>query len=242
LRPKSFGGEEPRFYRGGDAACNLILHGKDVAELAIIPFGPVMPAGRRIDKLGADAQAIAGPPHAAFQDVAYAKLLRDLLHVDRPALVDEGRVPGDDEQPVNARETRYQVLGNSVGDVLLVGAAAQIDERHDRDRRPVGQRKPHRLLAGRNVRRGRKRSDGRSSDATPAADSLSQTSPTKRMPLRGSVLIKRCRSPLSPMARRAALLEPRDLCDAGGGGCRPDIAGGRGRGQGMAFPARREGP
>ncbi len=35
--------------------------------------------------------------------------------------------------------------------------------------------------------------------------SVSRTSPTKRMPLRGSVRISRCASPLSPIAVRAAL-------------------------------------
>ena len=42
--------------RRGDAAGDLILHGEDVAELAVVSFSPVMGAGQRVDELGADAQ------------------------------------------------------------------------------------------------------------------------------------------------------------------------------------------
>ena len=37
----------------GDAAGDFVLHGKDVAELAVVPFCPVMAAGHRIDELRA---------------------------------------------------------------------------------------------------------------------------------------------------------------------------------------------
>ena len=90
----------------GDAAGDFVLHGEDVAELPVVPFGPVMAAGHRVDELRADAQPLAGPAHAAFEHVADAKLARDLLHIDRAVLVDERRVAGDDEQPADAGRAR----------------------------------------------------------------------------------------------------------------------------------------
>ena len=44
--------------------------------------------------------------HAAFEDIAHAKLAADLPHVDRPALVGEARIAGDHEPTSNARWRR----------------------------------------------------------------------------------------------------------------------------------------
>ena len=102
----ALGGQQMRLDRGGNAAGDLVLHGEDVAELAVVLFGPVMAAGDRIDELRGDAQPVAGAADAAFEHVAHAKLARDLLHVDGAVLVDEARVAGDDEQPADARRAR----------------------------------------------------------------------------------------------------------------------------------------
>ena len=44
-RPHTLGCQQVGFDGGGDAAGNLVLHGKDVAEFPIVAFGPVMAAG-----------------------------------------------------------------------------------------------------------------------------------------------------------------------------------------------------
>ena len=124
----------------GDAAGDFVLQGKDVADLAVVPFGPVMAAGQRIDELRRDAQPRARPADAAFEYIAHAEIARDPLHVDCPALVDECRVAGDDEQPADAGEPGDQILGDAIGKVLLFGIAAHIGERQHRDRGAVGQR------------------------------------------------------------------------------------------------------
>ena len=50
-----------------------------------------------VDELRGDADRV-GPLDAAFEHVAHAQLPADLLHVHALALVDEGRVAGDDEE------------------------------------------------------------------------------------------------------------------------------------------------
>ncbi|MEE9588459.1 MAG: hypothetical protein V3V97_10595 [Hyphomicrobiaceae bacterium] len=44
----------------------LVLDAKYVRNLAIVAFGPDMPAGGGIDQLGIDPDRVAGPPHTAF--------------------------------------------------------------------------------------------------------------------------------------------------------------------------------
>jgi hypothetical protein len=48
-----------------------------------------MRAARRIDQLAGDADAFSRLADAAFEHVAHAQLAPDLLHVDRPAAIDE---------------------------------------------------------------------------------------------------------------------------------------------------------
>jgi hypothetical protein len=100
-----------------------------------------MLAGRRIDQLGGDAQAVAGLSHAALQHVSDAEFGGDLLHVDGAVLVGEARIAGDNEEPRHARQRRNDVLGHAVGEKILVGIVAHIVERQDRDGGLVGQRR-----------------------------------------------------------------------------------------------------
>ena len=106
-----------------------------------------MAAGRCIDELSGNAHAVRRLADAAFQHVAHAQFAADLLHIDRPALVGEARIARDDEQPADARQGRDDVLDDAVGEIVLLGVAAQIHERQDGDRGPV--RKGERVAAPR---------------------------------------------------------------------------------------------
>jgi len=90
---------ELRLDRGDDAFGDLVLHGEYVGELAVVSLRPEMTAGGDVVELSGDAHAIAALAHAAFQDIAHAELLGDLPEMDGPALVDEGGVAGDHEEP-----------------------------------------------------------------------------------------------------------------------------------------------
>ena len=113
-------------------------------QLAVVSLGPDVLAGLGVDELAGDADPLAGRPDAALEHVAHAELARDLPHVDRLALVDEARVAGDDEEPAQARERRDDVLGDAVGEIVLLGVAAHVGEGQDGDRGLV-----ERLRAGR---------------------------------------------------------------------------------------------
>jgi hypothetical protein len=44
-----------RLDRAGHAARDFVLHGEDVADLAVVAFSPVVPASGRVDELRGDA-------------------------------------------------------------------------------------------------------------------------------------------------------------------------------------------
>ena len=136
----AFRGQQARLDRADDAAGDLILDCKDVAEFAVVLLGPMMSAGHRVDQLGADAQPLAGPAHAAFEHIANAELACDLPDIDGAALVDKGRVARDDEQPPDAGQAGDQVLGYAVGEIVLIGIAAHVVKRQHRNGRTIRQR------------------------------------------------------------------------------------------------------
>ena len=98
-----------------------------------------MGSGRRIDHLGGHAHAVARLAHAAFEHIADAELAADLLHVDGAVLVNQGGVSRDDEQPLDARKARDDVVDHPVGEIVLSRIAAQIGEGQDRHGGLLGQ-------------------------------------------------------------------------------------------------------
>jgi hypothetical protein len=89
----------------------------------------------------ADAHAIARLPDAALEHEAHAEVASDVLHLRRPALVDERGVARDHEQAGDLGEVGDQVLGDPVGEVFLFGIAAHVLKRQDRDRGLLRQRR-----------------------------------------------------------------------------------------------------
>jgi hypothetical protein len=53
----------------------------------------------------------------------------DLLQIDCSASVGERRIPGDDQKPGTARQRSDDVLGDPVGDELLLGVSTHVGER-----------------------------------------------------------------------------------------------------------------
>ncbi len=98
-----------------------------------------MRAARCIDHLPGHANAAASLAHAAFEHITHAKLAADLLHVHGAALVGEGRVARDDEQPVDAGKARDDVVDHPVGEIRLLRIAAQVRERQNGDGGLFGQ-------------------------------------------------------------------------------------------------------
>ena len=111
-----------------DRLGDLVLECEDVPQLAVVGLGPDVVTRGGVDELGADPHPVPRPAHAPLHHVADAQLPAHLLHVHRLALVGEARVPGDHRELAPAREPRDQILGDPVGEVLLLGIAAQVVE------------------------------------------------------------------------------------------------------------------
>ena len=78
-----------RLDRGHDGLGDLVLHGEDVGDFAVVAFCPDVAAIGDIVQLRGDAHAAAALSNAALEHIADAKLFADLLHVDGFALVQE---------------------------------------------------------------------------------------------------------------------------------------------------------
>ena len=99
-----------------------------------------MCAGGGIDELSRDAHSVCRLANAAFQHVAHPKLAPDLLHVDGAPLVGEARVAGDDEQRLEMRQRRDDVIHHSVGKIVLLRITAHVGEWQNGDGGFVGER------------------------------------------------------------------------------------------------------
>ena len=110
--------------RRDDRADDLVLHGENIVERAIVALRPEVIAGCRVDELGRDPDARAGPPHAAFEDIADTELPTDTPHVAAAVAKLERRVARDDRYLPKARQFRDDVLGDAVREILLLRVAA----------------------------------------------------------------------------------------------------------------------
>jgi hypothetical protein len=92
-----------------------------------------MRSGRGVDQLCRNSHPVANFSDAALEDVAYAQLPTNLLHIDRLPLVRERRVARNDKEPAQPGKRRDDVLGDAIAEVLLLGVSAHVDERKDGD-------------------------------------------------------------------------------------------------------------
>ena len=116
-----------------NALGNLVLNGEDVGEVSVIALGPDVRSGSCINQLCRDANPVRRFPHAAFQHITYPQLAAHLLYVDGAPLVSEAGVPSDDKEPPHSRQCRDDVIHNPVREILLLGVAAHVLERQDRN-------------------------------------------------------------------------------------------------------------
>ena len=117
-------------HRRGD----LVLHREDVVELPVPGVRPQVRVRARLDQLRGDAHLVAGPAHRAFEDVRNIEPLGDLRDLHVLALVRERRGARDHAQLRDLRQQVQQLLGDPVGEILLVLVRAHVDEREHRDR------------------------------------------------------------------------------------------------------------
>ena len=110
----------------GHGLSDFVLHGENVGKVTVVALGPDMIAGFGLDKLCGHPDAVAGFTETAFEHVADAEFTPDLFHIDRTALEGKGRIPGDHEKRGIAGQRRDDVLGDPIGEELLLGVAAHV--------------------------------------------------------------------------------------------------------------------
>ena len=115
--------------RAHDTLRQLLLDRKDILENPVVAVRPEMVSGDRIDQLTGHANPVGDLADAAFQHVANTEVRRHRAHIDGLALVGEAAIAGNHEQLVEVRQLGDDVLGDAVGEVLLVGIAAHVLER-----------------------------------------------------------------------------------------------------------------
>jgi hypothetical protein len=123
----------------GDRFRDLLLQREDAPQLAIVGLGPTLTPISGLHERNADAHAIPCFPHAPFQQMRHPESAADCARILRPAFKPERRSAPDDAQLADLRERVDQLLGESIGEILLRGISASVHERQHRDRlRSVG--------------------------------------------------------------------------------------------------------
>src|SRR5690348_18442615 len=114
-----------RLERVRDVQCDIRLDRENVRELAIVRLCPYLPSGFRIDELRDDAHAVAGVTNAAVEHGRGAERRPDLLETLLSLLERHHGCARDDAQRADLGQMRDDVLGDAIGEVLLVRVRAQ---------------------------------------------------------------------------------------------------------------------
>jgi len=118
-----------------DRLSDVVLHREDVVQRAVVGLRPQRRALGDVDELHRDPHAVAGLAHAAVEHGRHVQLARDLRDVVAAVLELERRCARRHAQPRHLRQHVQQLVGQTLGEVLVVGAGAAIRERQHRDGR-----------------------------------------------------------------------------------------------------------
>ena len=127
--------QQRRAQLGDHRVRDVRLNREDVVERAVVDFRPQVRIACRIDQLRGDADALPGTADAAFEHRRDVELLRDRRYVDVLALEEERRSARCDAQSADLRQHVQELVGEPVGEVLVLFVAAQVDEGKHGDRR-----------------------------------------------------------------------------------------------------------
>ncbi len=123
-----------RLEQPGDGLGNFALHRKKLRDLALVFLGPKMGLCPRLDQLRFDAQVVAFPLHAAFEEMGDPEFLADLARVARFAgLVETGRGAADHFQVGDSGQIGENFFLHAGGEVGVVRVLTQVFERQDGD-------------------------------------------------------------------------------------------------------------
>lgn len=124
---------ELRFDGSHDLLRYLVLQIENIFQRAVKSIRPQMGTGGGVDELSGNTQTTSRLTYAAFEDIAHAEFSSYLLDVDGLAFVSERRVTGDNEERLEPRKRRDDVLNYPICEKLLLRVAAQVLKRQYRD-------------------------------------------------------------------------------------------------------------
>src|SRR5262249_30674591 len=85
---------EPPGHRRHHRTHYLILNGKNVLKLPIVPLSPEMGTSRSVNKLSSDTNSISGSAHASFDHELHSQPAGDLTDIELLAAKCERRIAG----------------------------------------------------------------------------------------------------------------------------------------------------
>ena len=99
---------------------------KMLFDLPVVPVGPKVAPGACINQLRRYAHVLIGALYAALDDVANIEILSHLPDVRGLVLVGEGGIASHDHKVGKLGQPRDQLLGNSIGKVLLIVSGTHV--------------------------------------------------------------------------------------------------------------------
>ncbi len=137
-----------------DGRRDFVLDRKHVIETSIVALRPDGTLGGRVDQLDVEPDAIPKAANTALQDMLDTQFLGYLADGFGRVDVCERRVAGDDEKTGYLGKIGDDVVGDTLGKIVLCLVVRHVAEGQNRDRRAVGQRgrgavDRHRLRFGR---------------------------------------------------------------------------------------------
>ena len=127
-------GGERDVQRVHDGARHPLLHVEDVVHGAVVLLGPELGVAQGVDQLCGDAERVPRAAHAPFEHIPDAELPADVAHPLGRALELHGRGPRDEPERADAREVGDELLGEPLGEILVLGVGAPVHEGQDRQR------------------------------------------------------------------------------------------------------------
>ena len=141
MRPRLYPVCRPSPQCSADGPRYVITNCEDGAYLPVIAVCPDLAPRTCINQLRRYAHVLIGALYAALDDVMNIEILSHLSHLRRLVLVCQGRFASHDDQLGKLGQPRDQLLGNSIGKVLLVVSGTHVVKGQNSDGRVVGERK-----------------------------------------------------------------------------------------------------
>jgi hypothetical protein len=124
----------------GDGPRDVVTNCENVTHFPVIAFGPNVTSGACINQLSSYTHVLIGALYAALDDVANIEILSYLADVRWLVLVGQGGIASHDDKVGKFGQPRDQLLGNSIGKVLLVVSGTHIAKGQNSDGRVFGER------------------------------------------------------------------------------------------------------